>query len=101
MPNTPRTTTKTSSKFYENMSVNDWNLNFEYETENNVLAKKIVVNGTKGNRSVFISKQDNQVQTVFSNGDYDTEVVTVVIAEFGAITAEYPQPPAPVAPTEG
>ena len=95
MANTARTNTKTSSKFYDNMSVNDWNLNFEYETENGVLTKKILVNGTKGNRSVFISKQNNQVQTVFSNGDYDTDVVTAVIAEFAVISAEYPQPAPP------
>lgn len=99
MPNTPRTNTKTSAKFYDNMSVNDWNLNFEYEAENGILTKKITVNGTKGNISVFVSKIDNQLQAIFSNGDYDGEVVNAVVAEFSAITAEHA--PAPTEQPEG
>lgn len=94
MPNTQRTNTKTSSKFYDSMSVNDWNLKFEYETENGTLMPKITVNGTKGNSSVFVSKIDNQVQAIFSNGEYDGEVVNAAVAEFASITAEHTPAPA-------
>ena len=99
MANTARTNTKTTSKFYDNMSVNDWNLNFEYETENGVLGSKLTVNGAKGNSSVFISKQNNQFQTVFGGGGYDADVVAAVVAEFEAIKIAYA--PVPPAPTEG
>lgn len=76
------------------MDVNGWKLNFEYETENGVLAKKIIVNGAKGNTSIFVSKINEQVQTIFSNGGYDSEVVNVIVAEFSAIDAEYVEVPA-------
>ena len=94
MPNTPRTNTKTSSKFYDNMSVNDWNVKFEYETENGALVPKITANGTKGNASVFVSKDGNQVQAIFSNGEYDGEIVNAVVAEFAAIVVERTPEPA-------
>ena len=93
MSNTARTNTKTSTKFYDNMSVNGWNLNFEYETENGILSQKLTVNGTKENASVYISKANGQMQTIFSNGDHDAEVVTAVIAELSAITDQHtPEP---------
>lgn len=89
MANTARVNTKTSTKFYDTMSVNDWNLKFEYETENGGLIPKIVVNGNKGNISIYASKANNQVQTIFSNGEYDEAAVTAVVAEFAAIVAEF------------
>lgn len=89
MSNTARTNTKTSTKFYDNMNVNGWDLKFEYETENGKLTQKVVVNGNKGNSSVYISKVDSQVQTIFSNGEYDAEVITAVMAEVSAIVSEH------------
>ena len=96
MSNTARTNTKTSTKFYDNMSVNNWDLKFEYETENGVLTQKLQVNGNKENASVYISKANNQVQTIFSNGEFDAEVITAVMAELAVIAAEYAPAPAPV-----
>ena len=93
MSNTARTNTKTSTKFYDEMSVNGWGLKFEYETENGTLSPKLVVNGNKENASVYISKANGQMQTIFSNGEYDAEVVTAVIAELSAIAEEHePEP---------
>jgi len=94
MPNTARTNTSKTTKFKDTMSVNDFNLNFEYETENGVLLPKVTVSGAKGNSSVFVSKIDNQVQAIFSNGDYDADVVSAVVAEFSAIAAEHAPAPA-------
>lgn len=93
MSNTTRTNTKTTTRFYDEMSVNAWNLKFEYETENGLLLQKLQVSGNKGNSSVLISQSNNQTQSIFSNGDYDGEVVNAVVAEFAAISAEHaPEP---------
>lgn len=89
MANTPRTTTKTTSKFYQNMSVNGFNINFDFETENETLSSKIVANGAKGDRSMYASKEANNLQVIFSNGQYDAEVAAAVIVEFAAIEAEH------------
>lgn len=97
MANTARKTTKTVTKHYDTMLSNDFNLNFEYEVENGILAPKITVNGFKDNTSVFIQKTNNQLQTIFSNGDYDAAVVQAVTTEFEAIAAQY----AVVPPIEG
>lgn len=85
MANTARINTKTCTKYYDKMSVNDWNLNFEYEVENGTLLPDISANGSKASTSVFIKKSNNQIQTIFSNGDYDAAVVQAVTTEFEAI----------------
>jgi uncharacterized protein YaeQ len=94
MSNTARTNTKKTEKFYDSMNINDWNLNFEYETINGVLSKKILVQGTKENGTVFINKQDNNLNVVFTNGNYDIAVVNAVVSELGVLETDFPEVPA-------
>ena len=88
MSKTARINTRTVTKVYDKMTANGWDLNFEYEAESGVL-NKIVVQGSKDGATVYISKENNQMQTFFNSSDYDVEVVAAVVAELKVITAEH------------
>ncbi|TZF81824.1 hypothetical protein FW774_17360 [Pedobacter sp. BS3] len=88
-----RTNTKIVSKYYDNMQQDSWNLGFEYESENGNPPSAIKAQGAKQQQTVFINKANNQVQVIFSNGEYDADLVAAVAAEFTAIAAQFaPEP---------
>ncbi|HEX8378030.1 MAG TPA: hypothetical protein VF602_09435 [Pedobacter sp.] len=88
MAKTARVNTRKVTKVYDKMTANGWDLNFEYEAESGVL-NKIAVQGSKEGATVYIGKENNQVQAFFNGSDYDVEVVAAVVTEMKVITGEY------------
>lgn len=86
-----RTNTNKRTKYYDEMSVNGWDLKFEYETENGTLLPSITVNGIKNQTAIVMLKKDAnwQIQTIFNRSDYDNTVVVAVMDEFAAIVKEH------------
>jgi len=86
-----RTNTKTVSKFYDSDKVNDFDLGYEYESENNSVPAEVRVTGSNGKGgSFYFSRSGTSENFNFSGGaSLDIKVVTEVAAEVAKILAGF------------
>ncbi|WP_131535451.1 hypothetical protein [Pedobacter nototheniae] len=84
-----RKNTKTVTKHYDNDVVNGWNLNYEYESENDALPLEIKVNGTKGTANLSVSKHGTILSVTFNGAEMDNQVMVSINTEIAAILADF------------
>lgn len=85
MSTSARTNVKTSTKYIDTMSVNDWLVNLEYETIDGVLGERISASATKDGASMYISSANGNVTVNFNNGAYEFDVANAVVEEINNI----------------
>lgn len=85
MSTTARTNVKTSTRYTDTMTVNDWLITFEYETVDSVLGDRIAASATKDGASMYISSANGNVSVNFNNGAYELDVANSVVDEINNI----------------
>lgn len=85
MSTTARKNVKTSTRYNDTMTVNDWLITFEYETVDGVLGDRIAASATKDGASMYISSANGNVSVNFNNGAYEIDVANSVVDEINNI----------------
>lgn len=85
MSSTARTNAKTSTRYSDTMTVNDWLVTFDYETVDGVLGDRIAASATKEGATMYISSANGNVSVNFNNGAYEFDVANAVVEEINNI----------------
>jgi len=91
-----RTNVRTVTKSYDTATINGWEVQFEYESENNLRPVEIRVTGTKDAGNVYVSKTENNCSVNFGGGAaLDSTLIKSVNTEIEAIEATFAKAPEP------
>lgn len=94
MPNQPRTNSKQTVKFYDEQTIGDWALNYEYESINGSKPSAVNVRGTKANGGqLYINATPQNINVTFGgNAAMDANLLVEIQLEIADIDATFETP---------
>lgn len=85
-----RTNSKTVSRFYDNDTVNGWDLKYDYESEDGKKPEEIKVNGSKKNFTVYFTQSASNTTIQFSSGsETDMTLINAINSEIALINSGF------------